>query len=157
MAFAHRTAAHEDFPIIAAFPQSPEELFYMFPKGQYPLAPEQLEEAALRRLEPTVILRDGQIAGYGNLYTDEDRQEYWLGNVIVAPGVRNSGAGTYLIQTMKEKARSYQAKQLNLVCHNTNTKALLFYFKQGFLPYGLKQMEDYKGDRIAGILMAIDL
>jgi hypothetical protein len=66
--FRYRDANREDFLIIAAFPQSREELFYMYPKARFPLTAEQLEEAAANRFSPTVMTYDGVIAGYANLY-----------------------------------------------------------------------------------------
>jgi ribosomal protein S18 acetylase RimI-like enzyme len=156
--FHFRDVTHEDFKIIAAFPQNREEWFYMFPKGVYPISPEQLEEAALHRFSPTVITCSGDLAGYCNFYDVHAGQDCWLGNVIVNPKYRRAGAGAFMLETMKRKAlEEYKARELKLVCHNTNTKALLFYYKHGFRPFDMKVMEDYKQDRIAGIMMRIEL
>jgi ribosomal protein S18 acetylase RimI-like enzyme len=156
--FHSRGATQEDFQLIAAFPQDEEELFYMFPKGVYPLSPEQLEEAALQRFSPTVVTYSGDLAGYCNFYDVRTGQECWLGNVIVNPKYRRIGAGAFMLETMKRKAlEEYRAKELKLVCHNTNTKALLFYYKHGFRPFDMKVMEDYKQDTIAGIMMKTEL
>ena len=78
--------------------------------------------------------------------------------MIVKPGYRKSGVGSYLIEVMKKKAADkYKAKTLNLICHSTNTKALLFYDKQGFKPYDMKQMKNYNGELIIGIMLSITL
>ncbi|MEK3724010.1 GNAT family N-acetyltransferase [Paenibacillus sp. FSL H8-0034] len=156
--FQYRDVRHEDFKIIATFPQNQEDLFYMFPKGIYPITPEQLEEVALIRFSPTVILYQDQVVGYCNFYKADEGKDCWLGNVIVNPEYRKIGIGTYLIQIMKNKAiNHYKAQELKLVCHNTNTMALLFYYKQGFKPFDMNLVEDYKGDQIIRIIMTIKL
>lgn len=156
--FQSREAHHEDFAIIAAMPQNQEELFYMYPKGVYPVLAEQLEEAASMRFSPTIVTFEGAVAGYCNLYDVTREQECWLGNVVVHPSYRRHGVGTFLLNTMKQIAiHQYQAKRLHLICHNTNTKALLFYYKQGFKPFDIKVMEDYEKNRIAGIMMSVEL
>lgn len=154
----YRDAEHADFKMIAVFPQNQEDLFYMFPKGNYPITPVQFEEVASNRLSPTVITYNHEVAGYCNFYDVTEGQDCWLGNVIVHPEHRRSGIGTFLIDVMKTKAhKEYGAQKLKLVCHNTNTKALLFYYKHGFRPFDLKVVEDYKGDQIIGIKMFIKL
>jgi ribosomal protein S18 acetylase RimI-like enzyme len=78
--------------------------------------------------------------------------------VIVHPEFRGKGAGSFLLETMKTRAlKEYRAQELKLICHNTNTRALLFYHRQGFKPFDLKPMEDFRGNRIAGIQMSIRL
>lgn len=54
--FSHRTLEASDAEAIAKFPQSVEELFYMFPKAEYPLQPEILLKEAERRFYPTVVI-----------------------------------------------------------------------------------------------------
>lgn len=153
-----RDAIQDDFKIIAAFPQNREELFYMYPKGIYPLQPEQLEQAAAERFAPTVVTYSGEPAAYGNLYDVQAGRDCWLGNVIVNPKFRRHGAGSLLLETMKRRAaQEYKAKELKLVCHNVNTKALLFYFKHGFTPFDMKVMVDWNQNTIAGIKMAVAL
>lgn len=39
MHLTHRPVRPDDIPGICSFPQSPAELFYMFPKASYPLSP----------------------------------------------------------------------------------------------------------------------
>jgi ribosomal protein S18 acetylase RimI-like enzyme len=155
--FNHRPVIPEDFEIISRFPQNQTELFFMYPKGIFPLTARQLEEAASNRIKPTVITYQGQVIGYGNLY-DVTREDCWLGNIIISPSCRGIGAGSYLIRTMIEIAKQeLHVKYLRLVCHNINTDALLLYTKLGFLPMGLKMMNDPIGKQIVGIKMEIHL
>ncbi|QTH45427.1 hypothetical protein J4772_14025 [Cohnella sp. LGH] len=62
--FQYRDATDADFPVIASFPQNEDEAFYMYPKSTYPLTAEQLRLA----------------------------EDCWIGNVIVPPSSRGSGA-----------------------------------------------------------------
>lgn len=152
--FTSRRARREDFKIIASFPQSQDEQFYMFPRGTFPLDPVHLEEVAKERLHPTVILSGEEIAGYCNLYDVEADSRCWLGNVIINPDYRGRGAGKFLLDTMLTTVRDeLHLPELHLICHNPNTAALKFYHKNGFIPYGLKEMVDYKEQPIIGILM----
>jgi GNAT superfamily N-acetyltransferase len=156
--FTFRDVYTEDFTIISTFPQSESELFYMFPKGKFPLEPEQLIDAATERLLPTVILMNHNVIGYSNFYDLSVERDCWLGNVIIDPRFRGHGAGAYLIQSMKERAKNeLKVKELKLVCHNVNTTALLFYFKQGFKPFDMKIIQDHNNHSIAGIKMSLEL
>lgn len=137
-------------------PQSAEELFYMFPKGKYPLSPDELEQVAQTRKSPTVVTAaGGEVAAYCTLYDVVEGESAWLGNVIVHPNYRRAGVGSFLVTAMKQVARSdYRAAALHLVCHNTNTGALQFYYRQGFRPYDMIAMADYQANEVVGILMS---
>ena len=154
--YQYRDATFADFEQIASFPQSREELFYMYPKGIYPLTAEQLAETASGRLSVTVITDSDEIVGYSNLYDISDNGECWIGNVIVSPARRGTGVAAYLIQTMINRAaQEHNVTTVNIVCHNTNTRALFFYYRLGFIPYDLKAVEDPNHNKIAGIKMRI--
>jgi len=156
--YACRTAKPEDFPIVAALPQSEEEAFFMFPAGTYPLDAEQLREAARTRRCPTVVVKGQDVVGYANLYGFEEGGQAFLGNVIVAADQRGTGAARHLIAAMIEAARiELNVPVLRLVCHHTNPRALLFYDKMGFAPYGIKRMTGRRGETIVGILMEMKL
>jgi len=153
-----RNAVHEDFAKVAAMPQNADELYYMFPRGKFPASPQELEEVALARKSPTVITVDGEIAAYCTLYDVVEGKRAWLGNVIVHPDYRRSGVGTFMLAAMKHIAHTeHRAASLHLVCHNTNTGAMLFYYKHGFKPYDIKTMTDYRGHTIVGIMMSLRL
>ncbi len=155
--FSHRPVTSDDFNVISEFPQDAKELFFMYPKGKYPITANQLEEVASNRINPTVITHDRLVVGYCNLY-DVSAEECWLGNVIIAPSYRGRGVGKYLIETMKVYAKTeLKVSFFRLICHNINTKALLFYTKLGFKPFGLKIINDHEGNDIVGIKMEIEI
>ncbi|TDF99787.1 GNAT family N-acetyltransferase [Paenibacillus piri] len=152
--YSYRDAKKKDFTAIAAFPVNKQESFYMFPKGSFPLDPEQLFAVSQTRKLPTVIERSGELAGYSCLYDVQEGECCWLGNVIINPVYRGQGAAAYLIETMTNRAASELGmKELLLVCHNTNTKALFLYDKMGFKPYDIKQAQDHDGNQLVGIKM----
>ena len=152
--FQYRDATDADFPVIASFPQNEDEAFYMYPKSIYPLTAEQLQAVAASRCCPTVVTDSDTPIGYGNLYEVNEGEDCWLGNVIVRPSSRGSGAAAYLIQTLINRAaEEYGVKTVRLVCHNTNTRALLFYTGLGFAPYEVRPQEGPR--KVAGIRMSL--
>jgi len=152
--FQYRNAADADFPVIASFPQNEDEAFYMYPKATYPLTAEQLRAAAAGRSCPTVVTDADSVIAYGNLYEVNDGEDCWIGNVIVRPSSRGSGAAGYLIQTLINRAaEEHGVKTVRLICHNTNTRALLFYAGLGFAPYEVRLQEGPRKE--AGIRMSI--
>jgi len=149
-----RPVRREDFPVIAAFPRNAEEQYYMYPKGTFPLDPEQLAREAEGRVRPTVIEDCGAVIGYCNLYGVEPGAHGWLGNVIIDPEHRGKGAGRFLVETMAAIARDdLGLRELRLVCHNTNTAALRLYWLTGFVPYALDGTPDPSGRNLMRILM----
>lgn len=157
--YSCRPAQSDDYAIVCGFPQSEDELFYMFPRADYPLTAAQLSENASTRWHPTVVVTDeGEVAGYANMYGFEEGKHAYLGNVIVSPRHRGLGAAAALIETMIDKARSgLNVPRLLLVCHHSNPRAILFYDKFGFKPFGLKRMTNRRNETIVGILMELNL
>lgn len=154
-----RPVQTEDFAVISSFPKDRNELYYLFPSAVYPLTGEQLAENASKRHHPTVVLDEqAQVVGYANMYDLEAGEHCWLGNVIIAPEARGSGAAETLIRHMFQLAKdSLGAKQLRLYCHNTNGRGLLFYKRLGMIPFDLKKMIGPDGEPLVGILMYKDL
>ncbi|MCU6795113.1 GNAT family N-acetyltransferase [Paenibacillus sp. WQ 127069] len=151
--FSHRPLQENDLDAICSLPQNEEELYFMFPKAVYPLTPEQIVEAVKNRLEPTVILCDHIVVSYANFY-DNDCESCWLGNVIVSSDYRGKGVSQFLIDTMESIAKqNLKVKKLKLVCHNTNTRGILFYKKYGFKPFDISVRVKPSGEFIAGIHM----
>ena len=132
----HRSIEKHDFGQICQFPQNAEELFFMFPKAEYPLTESQLESAINSRFDSTVILFNDIIVGFANFYEVKNSQYASIGNVVVDANYRNLGIGKYLIQTMEQIAiEKYRVSEFHLSCFNTNTKGILLYSKLGYIPY----------------------
>jgi RimJ/RimL family protein N-acetyltransferase len=158
MKYNNRPVNKQDFYTISRFPQDEQELFFIYPRWVYPVTPEAMEELAAQRLKATVITYNKEVVGYCNLYDLSEGNHCWLGNVIISPAFRGKGAGKYLIETMMDKARrEIGVRQLKLMCHNINTKALVFYNRTGFKPFDFNEMNDKQGNRIVLIKMEINL
>lgn len=147
MLFECRPVLPNDLRIICSFPQNADELFAMYPAGKYPLTPDQLENALKTRWVPTVVLHNGIVVGYANIFGLQDAQWCYLGNFIVDPDFRGSGAAAVLIETIAKRCRDeLKVPVLKLGCHNTNTRAMRFYHKLGFTPYCLSPVTNHIGE-----------
>jgi ribosomal protein S18 acetylase RimI-like enzyme len=150
----HRSVEEADIPVICRFPQSEQELFFLFPKASYPLTFEQLKDAIDRRSDSTVILLNGKIVGFANFYLCEPGKRCAIGNVVVAPDARGQGVGKYLIETMIQIAfTKYKVTEVEISCFNQNTGGLLLYQKAGFQPFSIEERLDKQGKQVALIHM----
>ena len=94
------------------------------PKAQFPLSLSCLKEAVDQRAAPTVVLCDGVVAGFVDLYDCDPGTSCRIGNVIVSPHFRGRGVATRLIQEMVDVAADeYNAKRVELACFNNNKPA----------------------------------
>lgn len=157
--FASRLVTQDDYAAICGFPQNADELYYAYPSAVYPLTPEQLDANVRKRLFPTVVTAaDNAVAGFANLYDLADGERVWLGNVLVSLAHRGTGAAAALVGRMIAVARDeLRVKELHLVVHQPNGRAMLFYAKLGFRPYAIEKAADRHGNPIAKIRMSIGL
>lgn len=156
MPLTHRPVDEKDIQVICSFPQSEDELFFLFPKAAFPLTPSQLQDSIAQRSDSTVVELDGKVAAFANFYRWEAGGSCSIGNVIVSPAARGSGVGTYLIEQMVGLAFSkHQAAEVTVSCFNQNVAGLLLYPKLGFQPYAIEERQDKKGNRVALIHMRL--
>lgn len=135
-----RNVQENDLKTICNFPQDEQELYFMFPKADYPLTVEQFENAIKNRFDATVILLNNEIAGFANFYEVKENHYCSIGNVIVSPHFRNHGIASSLITTMEHIGKEkYNISELHLSCFDTNTKGLLLYTKLGYKPYEIEK------------------
>ncbi len=152
----HREARPEDVPLVCSFPQSAEELFFLFPRAAYPLTPEQLSRAIAERFDSTVVLLDGAPCAFANFYLREVGGACAIGNVVVAPAARGKDVGWYLVETMVRKAvADHRAAEVRISCFNRNVAGLLLYPKLGFVPYAIEQRLDHRGEKVALVHMRL--
>ncbi len=130
----------------------------MFPSAEFPLTVDQLKTHLERRLDSTVVLYNGLLAGFANFYLCQPGETCSIGNVIVSPDIRGQGVGSYLINTMIGIAiKNYRVKSVQLSCFNQNVNGLLLYQELGFKPVFIEERRDKQGNRIASIHMAINV
>jgi len=147
-----------DLSQLCTFPQSAEELFFLFPKASYPLTPEQLARAIAARADSTVVEQAGQVVAFANFYQWQMNDHCAVGNVMVAPESRGRGVGRVLLETMVMLARTkYQAREVRVSCFNHNTAGLLFYARLGFIPCGIEQRTEGQGHPVALLHLCLPL
>ena len=150
MLLTYRPIAEKDIQVICGFPQSEDELFFLFPKAVFPLTPLQLQDVIEQRSDSTVVELSGEIVAFANFYRWESGGRCSIGNVIVSPAARGRGVGSYLIEQMIGLAFSkHQASEVTVSCFNQNVAGLLLYPKLGFQPYAVEERQDKKGNRTA--------
>lgn len=156
MSLTHRPVAENDIQLLCSFPQSEDELFFLFPKATFPLAPSQLQDAIAQRSDSTVVELGGEVVAFANFYRWETGGCCSIGNVVVSPAARESGVGRYLIEQMIGLAFSkHQATEVTVSCFNQNVAGLLLYPQLGFQPYAIEERKDKKGIRVALIHMRL--
>ncbi|MET3055203.1 GNAT family N-acetyltransferase [Pseudomonas alkylphenolica] len=154
MQLTHRPVQAKDIATICCFPQGPEELFYMFPKAEYPLTPTQLHDAITQRAGSTVVEGDGAVLAFANFYKAEHNGICALGNVVVAPAARGHGVARYLVQSMIDLARTqFNAREVWVSCFNHNTAGLLLYPQLGFTPFATEERQGPGNTRVALVQM----
>ncbi|MBT2294038.1 GNAT family N-acetyltransferase [Pseudomonas fluorescens] len=155
MTLRHRPVMADDIKTICSFPQDARELFYMFPKAQYPLTEAQLSDAINQRFDSTVFERGNNVVGFANFYRAEKGGVCCIGNVIVAQQARGKGVASFIVKTMTALAFDrYDASEVQISCFNENTAGLLLYPKLGFLPFAIEERSALDNRRSALIHMS---
>lgn len=149
-ACSHRPMNIDDLAEVTRFVQTPEELFFCFPKASWPLTIGQLAAATAERRHSTVALLDGRPAGFANFYQWQHGDSCSLGNLMVAPWARGRGVAQYLVTAMEQQARThYKARRLQVNCFNSNTAGLLLYARLGYSVQGISERRDLQQGKIA--------
>ena len=152
--FSHRVLENTDAEEIVKFPASADELYFLFPKADYPLRSEILVNEAQKRSHSTVVLFEGVLAGYGNFIKAELGEFCSIGNVVVNPELRRKGVASYLVDTLTAIAfKELSAKSVKISCFSSNTYGLLLYHKLGFSPCSMEVRKKPNGEQLALIHM----
>lgn len=152
--FSNRDLQFLDSENIVNFPQSEEELFYMFPKASYPLKPEVFVKESESRFYPTVAILNQTLAGYANFINLKKGVFCSIGNVIINPILRKRGVASYLVKTLETIAfKEINAKYVKISCFNDNTAGLLLYHKLGYVPFEAEVRQAYNGQQTVLIHM----
>ncbi|WP_252274265.1 GNAT family N-acetyltransferase [Pseudomonas subflava] len=147
----HRPALADDLDEVLRFASSADELFYAFPRADWPLTREQLAAAHAERRGNTLALLEGRSAGFANFYQSEPGDYCALGNLMIAPWARGRGVASYLVEAMERQALDdFDARELRVACFCDNTAGLLLYARLGYQPCGL--VERRRGERRVALL-----
>jgi len=158
MTLSCRPVCDDDLPVIRDFAGNALELFFFMPNAVFPLSLAQLTGTIKQRTAPTVILYDGNVAGFADLYDCHPGNSCRIGNVIVSPHYRGRGVASHLIQRMVEIATdTFRAAHVELACFNNNTAGLLLYPKLGFQPYAIEPRQGPDGEPLALIQLRLSI
>lgn len=156
MSVKFRPLLPDDYQVICNLVLNKEELFMVYPKGQFPFTVDQFEAMLARRVEPTVLTIDGEVAGFAAFYQLRKARFVFIGNVIVDRNRRGSGLGRKLVSYMSEMAfGKYNLPEVRISVHNRNTRALILYTSLGFNPYAIQSKTDPRGHRVALISLSL--
>lgn len=149
-AVTFRPVEAKDLETICSFPTSADELFFLFPRANYPLTPNQLQTSINNRSDSTVIVLHDDVIGFANFINATHNEMCTIGNVILKPLIRGKNLGKVLIDEMYRIAiTKYNAKKVRISCFNGNTVGLLLYTKLGFSPVSIDMWEKVNGERVA--------
>ena len=142
-----RTALPKNYQAVVDMIGSEEELFKIYPAGQFPFTCQQIEQLAETRTDLTVIEEQGRVVGFANLYGHTERHVF-IGDVVVCKDHRGKGIGRALVRHMTEIAiAKYRVEAVRLSVFCSNTAALLLYLGSGFKPYDMEERLDCQGQR----------
>ena len=149
MQIEFRPVKEGDYPAICDLMPDEEELFLIYAQGKHPLTVEQVDKLVQKRMEPTVLIYDGEVRGFGNFYWYKPGKSVFIGNIVVDKSLRGLGLGKRLVKHMIELAfDKYNLPRVNIHVYNRNLQALLLYEALGFRPYAMRPKRDYKGDPV---------
>ncbi|MGH8223911.1 MAG: GNAT family N-acetyltransferase [Woeseiaceae bacterium] len=151
-----RKVSPDDYQAICDLMPDQEELFLIYAQGKHPLTVKQVEALVKKRMEPTVMLVDGRVAGFVNFYGYRDKRSVFIGNVVVDASLRGRGFGKRLVGHMIDLAfHKYDLPRVKLHVYDRNLGALLFYNRLGFKPYNMKEKKDFKGRSVVMFSLAL--
>ncbi|SEH07614.1 GNAT family N-acetyltransferase [Candidatus Venteria ishoeyi] len=155
--YKYREATENDFNEICSLIKSREEMFLVYPKGNYPLTVAQITELSKERMELTVAVDEFGIVGFANIYDYNENEYVFIGNVIIEKQYRGKGLGKEIVSYMLEKAFvKYGLCEVRISVFSENIPALLLYSNFGFTPYALEERKNHEGRRVALIHMKME-
>ncbi len=154
-----RPATPRDYPAICGLTDSEAELFRIYPRGRYPLTPQQIEKLARERIALTVAEdAAGHIIGFANLYDHAPGRWAFIGNLIIATPQRGKGLGKALLTHMIAIAFEELAlPEVRISVFADNTAALLLYRSVGFTPYDIEERKTPQGEHAALVHLSMTI
>lgn len=84
-------------------------------------------------VHPFVLCADGELHGYGEVWTDEAEGEAELARIVVAPDVRGRGLGRRLVRLPVARAEALGFDEIWLRVIPSNEAAIACYRGAGFV------------------------
>ena len=136
--YSIREVRKQDYNSICGFVEDQKECNYVFPRAVFPLTSEGLDSFVSSRKNSSVICESEAIIGFANIFDIKENIECSIGNFIIKKEFRQEGTGNYLLEEMIQVAvGTYGAKRIIIPCWCENSKAIMFYSKNGFKPYDI--------------------
>ncbi|KOV33723.1 GNAT family N-acetyltransferase [Streptomyces sp. H021] len=127
------SAAHA--AVVAGWPASAGEVTLWCGRQEFPVPAQTItdwqRDADVRA---HVLVADGEVVGYGELWFDADEDEVELARIIVAPDARGRGLGRALVRGLLARAVAAGFSNVFMRVHPVNARALRCYRGAGFAP-----------------------
>jgi len=151
-----RAAGFDDYPAVCGLITSPEELFRVFPTGNWPFSIRQLHFLAEKRTDLTVVTSDNEVVGFANLYGMVPGKRAFIGNVILKASHRRQGIGKFLVQHMLDKIFIlHKLPEARISVFEDNKPALTLYTHLGFEVCGGDLRENPDGQTVKLLQMKL--
>ncbi|MCG3138188.1 MAG: hypothetical protein HJJLKODD_02049 [Phycisphaerae bacterium] len=128
--------------LVAGWAPTPAELFMLAPGTPPPLTPDKVIGWSGATEHPLLLWERGadQPSAYGELnFMPHNRQELWIGHIIVPLAQRGRGLGFAMVTRLLQMGFSvYDARQISLVVFPENEPAVNCYLKAGMVEDGLQ-------------------
>jgi ribosomal protein S18 acetylase RimI-like enzyme len=130
-----RRSAPADAVSVARWPTSEAEAVMWCGGGEFPVREQTV--SAWRTDEDVrayVLVEDGRLLAYGELWLDAEENEVELARLIVEPARRGEGLGRHLVRGLLAGAVEAGFDDVYMRVHPDNDRALRCYLGAGFVP-----------------------
>lgn len=119
--------------LVASWPRSAQEAEWWCGAGPFPVPGQTVADWQREAdVQAHMVLADGVIAAYGELWTDDDEDEVELARIIVDPAARGNGLGRALVRGLLSEAERAGYPGIFIRVHPANGIALRCYRGAGF-------------------------
>jgi ribosomal protein S18 acetylase RimI-like enzyme len=149
-----------DAEVIAGWVASPEELrAWAGPGVNWPVRPSDLAHwRAEPDVRPHVLLYEGDLVAYGEIWSDRQEREVELARLIVRPDMRSRGIGRCLVRSLLEVAASTGWPVAYIRVAPENAPALACYDRAGFTRVPADEQQRYnRGQPVEYLWLRIQL
>jgi ribosomal protein S18 acetylase RimI-like enzyme len=134
VAFSLSSFDASNAPLVLSWVRSVNELEFWCSRTDHPL----IDEAIFTRwhadpsVSPHLLLEEGEVVAYGEIWRDDDEAEFELARLVVAPQARGRGVGKALVRYLLEELRGSVYEWVYVRVVPENQVALACYEGAGF-------------------------
>ncbi|MEP7022486.1 MAG: GNAT family N-acetyltransferase [Actinomycetota bacterium] len=120
--------------LVAGWPQSAQEAGWWCGAGPFPVPAQTVADWQQDEdVRAHMLIADGAVAAYGELWVDDGEAGVELARIIVAPGARRQGLGRALVRGLLSEAAGVGYPDIFIRVHPDNIVALNCYRGTGFV------------------------